>query len=212
MEKPKSSWIDISSGICAATPVWPGDPSPIITAVATHAAGDGYQLSEAFFGLHTGTHIDAPLHFIPDGKGIDELDLNKLIGAVRVLDATGCELIDAVWLLEKDIQPGERLLFKTFTVTGKRVIDYTDHFTALDGTGARFLAEKKIHLAGIDGLSIAINQQLQEVHICLLKEEIVILENLNLNAISEGHYEMICLPVKIEGAEAAPARVLVRQV
>jgi len=207
-----TKWIDITTGIQASTPVWPGDPAPIISLIASHESGDQYQLSEAFFGLHTGTHVDAPLHFIPGGKDITALSLDKMMGAVRVLDARDCNIITAEWLYDKTIQEGERLIFKTLDYPLKEAIDYNEVFTALDVSAAGFLAEKKIQFAGIDGLSIAVHQYLREVHVTLLKEDIVIAENLHLEEITAGTYEMICLPVKIPGAEAAPARVLVKRI
>ncbi len=211
MESTRDPWIDVSVGIESGMPVWPGDPSPLITRVASFEGGDDYQLSEAFFGLHSGTHIDAPLHFIPGGKCIAEIALHKLVGLVRVLDATSCKLIDAAWLSEKSIEAGERLFFKTCSSTENRNPDPSCPFRALDDSAARYLVDKKIEMAGIDGLSIAILQQLKEVHVTLLNAEIVIVENLDLQKISEGYFEMLCLPVKISGAEAAPARVLLRK-
>ncbi|MBK9319102.1 MAG: cyclase family protein [Bacteroidetes bacterium] len=210
MEPPK--WIDITTGIQESTPVWPGDPAPIITLLASHEAGDDYQLSEAFFGLHTGTHIDAPLHFIPGAKDITSLSIEKMLGKVRVLDATDCKIITAEWLSNKEIQQGERLIFKTLHYPLKAAVNYKDQFTALELSAALFLAGQHIQLVGIDGLSIAVSQYLREVHVALLREEIIIVENLNLEEIEAGRYEMICLPIKISGTEAAPARVLLRKI
>ncbi|MBL0096051.1 MAG: cyclase family protein [Bacteroidetes bacterium] len=210
MEPPK--WIDITTGIQESTPVWPGDPAPIITLLASHEAGDDYQLSEAFFGLHTGTHIDAPLHFIPESKDISMLSTEKMLGTVRVLDATDCKMITAEWLSNREIQQGERLIFKTLHYPLKNAVNYQAQFTALELTAARFLAGQHIQLVGIDGLSIAVSEYLREVHVALLMEEIIIVENLNLEEIEEGIFEMICLPIKISEAEAAPARVLLRKI
>lgn len=204
-------WIDVTTAIDAATPVWPGDPAPVLSLLAAHAYGDDYQLSEAFFSLHTGTHIDAPLHFIPGGKDITLVSADKMLGEVRVLDASVCETITAAWLMNQDVQQGERLIFKTFGKGFKPPADYRQHFNALDESAAVYLSGKKIQFAGIDGLSIAIHEQLREVHVTLLQDEIIIVENLNLQGVEEGIYEMICLPLKIQGAEAAPARVMLKQ-
>ncbi len=212
MTMDSGKWIDITVSIDSATPVWPGDPAPVISRIAAHESGDGYQLSEAFFGLHTGTHIDAPLHFIQGAKDITALSIDKMIGEVRVLDATAIKIITAAWLEDKAVQQGERLIFKTLNYPLKEPVHYKEEFTALDESATGFLAAKKIRFAGIDGLSIAIYPSLREAHVTLLKEEIIIAENLHLEEIDAGMYDMICLPVKITGAEAAPARVLLKKI
>ena len=207
-----NQWLDISIAISAETPVWPGDPSPIITALATHEAGDGYHLSEAFLGLHAGTHIDAPLHFIPGGKDITAIAVEKMLGPARVLDATGIDCITAEWLTLKNIRKGERLLFKTIPDDSSRTAyQRKEHFNALDISAAVLLSGYEIQLVGIDGLSIAINSQLKEVHVELLSKEIVIIENICLLKVEEGEYDLLCLPLKIQGAEAAPARVFLKK-
>ncbi len=206
-------WLDISESISKNTVVWPGDPQAIITQVASYDIGDHYQLSEAFLNLHTGTHVDAPLHFIKDGKDITKISLDALMGAAKVLDASTQEVISVEWLMTKNLFKGDRVLFKTMKEDDNRqeklaAID----FIALDVAAAYYLAELGIVLAGIDGLSIAKADELNETHIVLLKNEVVIVEVLNLAGIEEGDYEMICLPIKMEVAEAAPARVLLRNV
>ncbi|MBK9400839.1 MAG: cyclase family protein [Bacteroidetes bacterium] len=123
-----------------------------------------------------------------------------------------CKIITAEWLSNKEIQQGERLIFKTLQYPLKTAVNYKEEFTALELSAALFLAGQHIQLVGIDGLSIAVSQYLREVHVALLREEIIIVENLNLEEIEAGRYEMICLPIKISCAEAAPARVLLRRI
>lgn len=204
-------WLDITEPISKDTVVWPGDPNAIISRVAGFELGDNYQLSEVFMNVHTGTHIDAPLHFIPEGKDITQISLDALMGEAKVLDASAQNVITADWLMTKKLLKGDRVLFKTMKDTDHRQEKLADvNFIALDVAAAYYLAELGIALAGIDGLSIAMAHELNETHQVLLKNEIVIVEVLNLTGIQEGNYEMICLPIKIEGAEAAPARVLLR--
>lgn len=208
----EKGWLDISTSISKNTVVWPGDPQAIITQVASFDLGDNYQLSEAFLNLHTGTHVDAPLHFIKEGTEITQISLSALIGVAKVLDATDQKVISVEWLMTKNLQKGDRAIFKTINETDDRNMTLLQkEFTALDVDAAYYLSKLGIVLVGIDGLSIAIAEELNETHIVLLKNDVVIVEVLNLAGIEEGNYEMICLPIKIEGAEAAPARVLLRQ-
>ena len=208
----EGGWMDISEPISKSTIVWPGDPQAIITQVASYDLGDNYQLSEAFLNLHTGTHVDAPLHFIKEGKDVTQIRLDVMMGEAKVLDASAQKVITTDWLMTKNLRKGDRLLFKTMKDTDNRQEKLLQKdFIALDVDAAYYLSELGIVLTGIDGLSIAIAHELNETHQVLLKNEIVIVEVLNLTGIPEGNYEMICLPIKIEGAEAAPARVLLRQ-
>ncbi|MBK7965201.1 MAG: cyclase family protein [Bacteroidetes bacterium] len=208
----EGGWMDISEPISKSTIVWPGDPQAIITQVASFDIGDNYQLSEAFLNLHTGTHVDAPLHFIKEGKDVSQIRLETMMGEAKVLDASALTVISADWLMTKNLRKGDRLLFKTMKDNDIRQEKLSQmNFIALDVDAAYYLTELGIVLAGIDGLSIAKAEELNETHQVLLKNEIVIVEVLNLTGIQEGNYEMICLPIKIEGAEAAPARVLLRQ-
>lgn len=204
-------WIDVTVPVSPDTPVWPGDPSPVLTAIARHEDGDEAHLSELFFGLHSGTHIDAPLHFIPGGGDVCAIPLSALIGIVRVLDATECACISAEWLRNR-LGDEQRVIFKTISDDAdRRTFLENPDFPALDASAAALLVENGIMLAGIDGLSIAIQSELAPVHRLLL-EEVVVLEHLYLLGIKEGIYEMIALPMRIPGAEAAPTRVLIRPI
>lgn len=205
-------WRDVTVPVSFDTPVWPGDPSPVFTPVARHEDGDGVQLSEVFFGLHSGTHIDAPLHFIPGGADVCGVPVQALIGMVRVMDATACQCISAEWLSDR-LGEDQRVIFKTISddVDRKAFLVNPD-FPALDVSAALFSVEKGMVLAGIDGLSIAIQNQLAPVHRVLLEKNVVILEHLDLRGIEPGYYEMVALPLLIPSAEAAPARVLLRPV
>ncbi|MBL7923856.1 MAG: cyclase family protein [Bacteroidia bacterium] len=207
------AWIDVSVPLSSETPVWTGDPSPVMTALACHEAGDRYHLSEIFMGLHSGTHIDAPLHFIPGGKDISQIPLSKLCARVRVLDASREHSITENWLKNKNIQEGEGLLFKTLSPSeGARQMPSPEEMIALDASAAVYLVSKKIQVAGTDSLSIAGLGDLEKVHVSLLENEVLIIEHLQLQGVEEGTYELMALPIKIKGAEAAPARVLLRRV
>lgn len=207
-----NGWLDVTETISKNTVVWPGDPNAIISRVAGFELGDDYQLSEVFMSVHTGTHVDAPLHFIPEGKDITQISPEALMGEAIVLDVSHQQTISVEWLMTKALQKGTRVLFKTIRDDANRNEELSkSDFVAIDVAAAYFLAELGILLVGIDGLSIAPSTALMEVHTVFLKKEIVIVEVLHLKGIAEGLYEMICLPIKIEGAEAAPARVLLRK-
>lgn len=205
----RKNWIDITTPISPSTPVWPGDPKAELTRILSFNNGDACTLSLLSAGLHTGTHLDAPLHFIPGGNDSTTFDLQKMIGDVQVIDATITESITAEWLQQHLLPETNRIILKTLsngeTPTG------TGNFKALDPIGAILLLEKKIFFCGIDGLSIATEDSLQETHKILLSHQVVIAEHLHLTSITAGLYEMICLPMLIAGAEAAPARILLRE-
>lgn len=205
----RNNWIDITTPISPITPVWPGDPVAELKPLLRFSNGDSCNLSALSAGLHTGTHLDAPLHFIPDGNDSTVFDLNKMIGDVQVLDATEIGSITAEWIQQHIYPTTRRILFKTLT-TGEKPTG-AGNFKALDPTTAKLLLEKKICFCGIDGLSIATEDTLEETHKILLKQQVIIAEHLQLYSITAGLYEMICLPILIPGAEAAPARVLLRQ-
>lgn len=208
----KSDWIDISVPVSKETPVWPGDPSPQLTTLFSQENGDDYRLSELRFGLHTGTHIDAPLHFIREGKDVAALELWRMVGEVQVVDATAVQSITAAYLETLPIGSANRLLFKTFSGSEPRsMAARRQPFRALDNSAAEWLAKRGIVLCGIDGMTIAIEEELSAVHRILLEKETVIVENLFLEQLTAGLYEMMALPVLIPGAEAAPARVLIKK-
>lgn len=205
-------WMDITIPVSPDVPVWPGDPVPVLTPLLQIENGDTCRLSTLHMGLHTGTHVDAPLHFIPGGKDVTALDLGRLTGAVQLIDLAGTERITAA-VLQPLLHPRvKRVLFRTFhpDEDWNRVAAITP-YRALDQTGARFLADAGIVLCGIDGITIACEDQLEPVHRLLLERDVVIVENLNLSALTAGHYEIIVLPLLVPGAEAAPARALIKK-
>ena len=156
--------------------------------------------------LHTGTHIDAPLHILNDGKKIDELSLSKLVTRCRVLDFTNVkESISKDDLKSKDIKEGDFILLKTKNSLSD---EFNENFVYLDKVGAKYLAKIKVKGVGIDALGIERSQKDHETHKMLMENNIYIIEGLRLEEINEDNYILIALPLKISGAEASPCRAI----
>jgi arylformamidase len=207
-------WIDISVPVRDNMVCWPGDPPVRIERVLDMAKGDSHNLTRLDMVVHSGTHMDAPRHFIRDGKGIDEIPLDIVTGKARVLDLTGREKIDVQDLAGLEIQPGERILFKTRNSEyALKSPHFIEDFVYLTKEGAKFLVNKRINLCGIDYLSIGgFRHDGNETHQILLKAGIWIIETLNLEAAEPGIYQLVCLPLKIAGCEGAPARAILRRI
>jgi arylformamidase len=171
-------------------------------------------LSYLHISAHTGTHIDAPLHFLEDGGSIGGIALERLIGPVQVVEVpVGTSCINAAVIEALPIQSGvERILFKTSnsSLWGKGN-QFDETYTALDTSGAEKLVDLGIHLVGIDYLSISIFEDVMQPHIILLSKEVVILEGCDLSNVQPGMYTLICLPLKINSSEGAPVRAILMQ-
>lgn len=170
---------------------------------------DGVSESLVTFHTHSGTHIDAPTHFIKDGKTIDQISLESCIGPCSVLDFMHIEeKITAADFKAYDIQPGARILCKTRN--SLRALDepFNATFVYLDASAAAYLVERSIALIGIDYLGIERNQIGHPTHRELLSHNIVVLEGICLGLVAAGNYRLICLPLAIPGMDAAPARAL----
>ena len=202
---------DITLTISPDLPVWPGDPPVKIERVAKIEEGANSNLSRMSIGVHTGTHVDSPLHFLTGGNGVESLPLNILIGRAYVLNLPDADIITASVLQQSSI-PTEtnRLIIKT------RNSQYLAHkdpvfrtgFVGISADGAEFLVGLGIKLIGIDYLSVAPYKQSRPTHEILLKSDVVIVEGLDLSNITQGQYPLYCLPLKIAGCDGAPARAI----
>ena len=187
--------------IDVSVPVWPGmitnpgDPKVRLERVSSIADGDVANLSRLDLGVHSGTHVDAPLHFIEGAPGVEALPLDVLVGPCVVVDG-----------LEPAAVPrgAERVLFKTPNSRLWEREEFSEDFVKLDGQAARALVERGVRLVGIDYLSIGD----EEAHHVLLEAGFVVVEGLDLREVEPGEYRLVCAPLKLEGAEGAPARVL----
>lgn len=170
--------------------------------------GDFYQTSFEM-NMHTGTHIDAPLHMIEHGDAIENLELHKLIAKCKVYDLSHIsECITERDLIDKDIKKDDFILFKT---RNSFIDKFDPHFVYLDKSGARYLKNKEVIGVGVDALGIERNQPNHDTHKLLFSAGIIVLEGLRLKEIEEGEYLLAAVPLKIKEVEAAPVRaVLVR--
>jgi arylformamidase len=202
-----AEWIDISVPIYTGMVHWPDDPSIEIETITHVERGDVCTVSALKLGAHTGTHIDAPKHFLAGGSGTHQVPLHSLIGHARVIEIKDPDAIKEAELRQHNLVPSERLLFKT--LNSQRCWNspqFVSQFIAISEDAASYLAEQKIMTVGIDYLSVGN----PEVHRILLGAGIVIVEGLNLAEVSPGQYELVCLPLKILGGDGAPARALLK--
>ena len=198
---------DISMSVDQNTPVYNNNANnkPVVTIGRDYRSGSVY---ESFIKLHmhTGTHIDAPLHMLEGGSTIDKLDISKLVTVCTVYDFTDVKnKITSEDLKRKDLKPGSFILLKT---RNSFYEGFDLEFVYVDVTGAEYLKELQISGVGIDSLGIERAQPGHETHKTLLGNGIIVLEGLRLANIEEGDYQMIALPLKIVGTEASPARVI----
>jgi len=198
--------IDISVPIRPAMVTYPGDPEVALERVRSIEEGAGYNLSRLAFGLHTGTHVDAPLHFVEGGADAEALPLEVLVGPVSVVDATAVESGLSAEALNSLALPErcERVLFKTRNSELWRSDAFSEDFVSLTEDAARALVSRGVRLVGIDYLSIGD----EAAHRALLGAGVVALEGLDLGAVEPGEYLLVCAPLKLAGAEGAPARAL----
>ena len=206
---------DITVPIRSGMPVYEGDPGIDIQPWSALAKGDSANVSFLHFGAHTGTHVDAPAHFIKGARKIDALSLESLIGPARVIRVPDqVAEIDPDFLASCDLDQAERILFHTRNSSFWKE-GFRKDFTHLLPEAAQILVDRGVKLVGIDYLSIEkFHSGHHRTHLALLSNNVVIVEGLNLSDIAPGDYELICLPLKIaDGAgDGAPARAVLRTV
>lgn len=203
---------DITVKLAPDIPVWPGDPTPRFVQAMSIVDGAKANVTHAHLCVHTGTHVDAPRHFFDEGLGVDELRLEDLIGPAWVCHLTGVSAIDADELKRASIPEGtERLLLRTRNsrLWHQHRTEFEPEFVALTSSAARWIVSRGIRLVGVDYLSVQrFSDKKPTTHRVLLEAEVVILEGLNLWSIDEGWFELICLPLKIDGCDGAPTRAV----
>jgi arylformamidase len=207
--------IDISVTIKPGMPVWPGDDPVDLHRQAK--IEDGANANVSFLGLsvHTGTHVDAPYHFLPDGTTVDDMPLDVLVGPVEVIEipSTAIEINAEVLRSIRFAPTVTRVLFKTpnSNLWTAKDQSFQTGFVGITKDGAEVLVENGVRLVGIDYLSIAPYKRSRPTHEVLLGAKMVVIEGVNLANVQPGLYTLYCLPLKLAGADGAPARTILIQ-
>jgi arylformamidase len=208
------NWIDITVPLRQGIVAWPGDPDfHIRRCLDRDQDGGDCTVSQLEMSAHTGTHMDAPFHFIADAATIEEMPLDATVGTARVIGIEDPCSIRAAELRHHGIQPGERILFRTANSSRAwNTEPFREDFVFIAKDAAEHLAERRIRSVGIDYLSVGgFWEDLVETHRILLGAGIWVMEGLNLSGVEPGGYELICLPLLLEGADGAPARAILKQ-
>ena len=212
-----SKYYDITVPITSDMLIWPGDPKVTLRQVSSISQGASSNISQLRMSVHTGTHIDAPKHFLDDGNTIDRISLKQLIGPVFVM-----VFEEEISLITKEtitkhkdfdiLSDIKKVLFKT---RNSRLWHsdsklFRKDFVGLDHSAAQLLADLGMELVGVDYLSIATFNETEEPHKILLEQGVVLLEGIDLTGVPQGSYELYCLPLLLQGCEGSPARVILK--
>ena len=202
---------DITIPIHPGMPVWPGDSGVRIEQESSIASGANANVSRLELGAHTGTHVDAPYHFVPTGVTLEAVPLEAFVGPAWVAEILGTNLVTAAHLESAGIPPDtRRVLFKTDNtrIWERAEGAFERDFVALSPDAAQFLVDRDVSLVGIDYLSIAPFGDSRPTHQILLGAGVVVLEGVDLRAVAPGAYSLYCLPLKLVGVDGAPARAI----
>ncbi|MCH7321836.1 arylformamidase [Solibacillus sp. MA9] len=202
-------WIDITQTMKKGMPNWPGDTPFSFEIAYTKQQTGSVNIGKIETSLHTGTHADAPFHFDNNGPTIDQLDVNTFIGDCLVIDCRPHSIISAAFLQAIDFQGVQRILLKTVD----RISDcFPQHIPIIDAEVAALLKERGVFLLGVDNPSVdSLTSKEVQAHHALYAHQIQIIEGLDLSCIEPGLYDFIALPLKIEGADGAPVRAVIRK-
>ena len=205
-------FIDVSVPLDANLPTYPGNTPYTLEAVKRIASGGSSNVSTLHLSAHSGTHVDAPRHFFPDGAGVEALPLELLCGRARVIELTTRKGITAEDLAPFNLNDDVRILFKTHNSRLWGSPTFNADFVAVTESGARHLLEHGIKVVGVDYLSVEqYKAQGAPAHRLLLGGGTIVIEGLNLRDVDAGVYEMFCLPIPAVGSDGAPARVVLRR-
>lgn len=211
-----AAWQDVSPVLAPELPIWPGSPGVLTMSRMSIPAGDDANVSQLEMDVHTGTHVDAPHHFVHGAAVVEDLGLDPFIGPAVVAYAGSCAEISAAVLGALEL-PGrvERLLLRTANSANADLYrtPFDADYAALTLDGADWLAARDdVRLIGIDYLSVQRHALSTDIHRVILGAGIAILEGLDLRATTPGEYELVCLPLRLAGVEAAPARAILRPI
>lgn len=203
--------IDISTPVDASLPAWPGSPGATFITINSIAAGDDANVTRLDADVHAGTHVDAPLHFVEGGATLEQVGLGPFVGPAFVADVGDAPQIGPEELEALGVpQPATRLLLRTANTRRGllRNPTFAPDAVALTAEGAQWVVDAGFELIGIDYLSIQRSIDGPETHQILLRAGVVILEGLDLTHAPVGPSDLVCLPVRLVGPEAAPARAV----
>ncbi len=206
--------IDISRRIYTGMAVWPGDDEVRITRTKTMKSGGDYNLSSMSMGVHTGTHADAPVHFVNDGISMPSVDLSRFIGFVKVFKLNSEKYITADDLKGLPVNEGDIIFFRTSNSDLPESEEFYKDFVYLEVSAAEYLVQKKIKTIGIDYLSVGgygVDSG-PVVHRLLLSNSIGIIEGLCMKDVREGTYMFSGLPLCIEGGDGSPVRAVLMEI
>jgi arylformamidase len=209
-----AEWIDVTFPVVDGMVHWEGDPAVKINYFASIATGAPCNVSLLTMSAHTGTHMDGPRHFIKDGRGLEDLPLDAVMGPCRVIELQSREFVKVEDLKPHNLQKGERIILKTANTTKSWAMapNFDKDFIYIGRDAAKYIADCGVRTIGVDYLSVGgFYKDGVETHHALLGPEVWIIEGLDLSRIKPGNYEMICLPIKLANkADGAPARALLR--
>jgi len=209
-----SESVDISVPLLPGMPVWPGDGGFRLVPVKRMVTGANNNVSRLECGVHTGTHVDAPWHFLEEGSTAEQLPLDAMIGEAFVAYLPEADVVTAETLAGLALPGGTiRLLVRTRNseLWEKGVTEFREDFVALTSDAVQWLVGQGIRLIGVDYLSVHRYGNGPLTHQILLTAGVVIVEGLNLAGVEAGKYELICLPLRLNGADGAPARAVLRR-
>jgi arylformamidase len=198
--------LDVSIPIRTRMPIYPANPGVALRRIDAIADGAVANVSAVDLGAHTGTHVDAPNHFLDGAGGVDTVALAPLIGPAVVVDATAVDkTLDAAAVAAAGVPAGaERVLFKTRNSQLWEQDEFSEDFVSFDASGARALLDAGVSLVGIDYLSVGD----PGAHRALLGADVAVVEGLDLRAVEPGPYQLVCLPLKLVGSDGGPARAV----
>ena len=203
--------IDVTVPIDQSLPSYPGNTPFSMEPIKRIARGDSSNVSTLHLSAHTGTHVDAPRHFFDDRPGAEGLPLEMLLGRARVVEITSRKGVAPEDFADVDLSEDVRVLLKTSNSRLWGSSDFHKDYVGVTEAGAKFLIERGVKVLGVDYLSVEIFKAPgAPAHHVLLGGGTIVIEGLNLRDVEPGVYDMICLPLRIVGADGAPARVILR--
>ena len=215
MPLPTDGWLDVTKPVQPEMVVWPGQPRTERYRLSSLDEGKSSNVSALTMSVHSGTHMDAPLHFLKDGPDITAAPFEAMFGPVRVAEIGGAMVtpvgLEAYEARTGTLKPGERLFCKTANSSRDWLTEpFDEAYAAVDAEAAQFLVGRGVGVVGVDYLSVAPFKNTVDTHRTLLQAGVWVIEGLDLREIAEGNYEMAALPLKLVGSDASPLRVLLR--